>query len=256
MRRQVSSRETRTLLITALVVGIASSINPALPQPMDTSLSKPKLVVGKYMVGSPTFRIKSEADITAGKIFCAELKNGKKVLVSALHLIGPAGGNAKQFTAAECAREIRGVRIKDGFNGESIGTGGEQLLKGGDIKETNSNDYRGDLLAFSVGAGNRLVPVKLSGKLPRLNSRAFIISCREDGKQALFEGSITESTNKYIALKLRQKTYLPKTSGAPVVDSAGMLVGMVYGTNDSTTYFLNPGASIYLRLNTELKDVP
>lgn len=208
------------------------------------------------MVGSPTFQIRSEADITAGKIFCAELKNGKKVLVSALHLIGPAGGLERQYTAAECAKQIRSVKIKAGFSGQSIGTGGEQLLKNGDISKTNSNDLRGDLIAFVVNPDNQLSPVKLNGKLPRINDRAFIVSCREDGRQALFEGSITESTNKYIAIKLRENTYLPKTSGAPVIDSNGTLIGMVYGTNNSTTYYLNPGASIYLRLNTELKDVP
>lgn len=100
------------------------------------------------MVGSPTFRVKDEADITAGKIFCAELKNGKKVLVSALHLLGPAGGALKQYTAADCVKQIRGVDIRSGFRKVSIGSGGAQLLTTGDVSAVDSGDLRGDLVVF------------------------------------------------------------------------------------------------------------
>lgn len=207
------------------------------------------------MVGSPTFRLKSEADVSAGRIFCAELKNGKKVLVSALHLLGPAGGALKQYTAAECIEKIKEVIVTSGFTRTSIASGAKQLLKASSVSGVDSRDLRGDLIAFSIGNKNQLTPIKLNGKLPPPNSHAFIIASREDGKQALFEGTITESTSKYIALKFKQNPLIPRASGAPVVDSSGALVGMVFGTNDYMTYYLNPGASIYLRLNTELKDV-
>jgi|AGTN01.2.fsa_nt_gi hypothetical protein len=215
-----------------------------------------KPVLGKYMLGSPTFRLKSEADVSAGKIFCAELKNRKRVLVSALHLLGPAGGALKQFTAADCAEQIRGVTITSGSSTASIGSGGKQLLTTGNTSAVDSMDLRGDLVAFALGAKCQLTPIKLRGDLPDLNSQAFIISYLEDGRQALFEGTIVESTSKFIAVKLKKTTQIKSASGSPVVDSAGSLVGMIYGTNDRTTYYLNPGASIYLRLNTELKDVP
>jgi hypothetical protein len=214
---------------------------------------KPK--VGTYAVGLPFFRIKDEQDICAGKIFCVELKNGKKVLVTALHLIGPASGAAKQFTAAQCAGRIRKVDV---FPTSAVGKtkpiaiGLKQLLTAGDLSRVDSKDLRGDLLAFSVDDKCQLTPFKISSKQPAVNTAAYIVSSASDNKQDVFEGTITNSTNKYLTIKLKKPILLPRVSGAPVIDSNGIVVGMVYGTNDNATYFLNPGPSIYLRLTIEV----
>jgi hypothetical protein len=212
-------------------------------------------IVGRYAVGQPVFRIKGEPDISAGKIFCVQLKTGKKFLVTALHLIGPAGGGASQFNAEHCARLIRRVDVLPTLattQTKLIATGEKQLLTAGDLSRVDTRDLRGDLLAFSIGEKCQLTPFKISSKLPVVNTKAYIVTSCSDNKQALFEGSIVESNNNYVAIKLTKPTLLPRVSGAPVIDSNGFIVGMVYGTNNNATYYLNPGASIYLRLSVEL----
>jgi len=208
-------------------------------------------------VGMPEFILKNKETCLAGRMFAVKLRNGKSVLVTPLHLLGPSTGFDQQFTVADCKKSIASVNIRNLTYTKKIGTTGALLLNTGDLSQLSAKDLTGDLLAFARGPKEVLNPIKMVASLPVKGATVFVCTREQDNpgsKLLYFEGQTSSVGPKVIEIKLKKPLVSQALSGSPVVDEAGSLVGMVYGKDDQgKTFFLNPGAAIYKRLNSEIE---
>ena len=214
-------------------------------------------------VGEPTFYLKDGQKFTGGKIFSVYLKTGKSVFVTPLHLVGPSTGFLRQLTAQDCQSQLVRVEIRDFKTGKLLGIGTKPLLLSGDLSRSNSGDLRGDLLALKASAKCKLQPLKLRESVPALGTPVFLFTNERaaatslvggDRKVQPFSATVKTTAPGHIVIKMDRAIRLGALSGSPVLDERGFLVGMVYGGREEEgVMMLNPGSSIYSRLNTEIK---
>jgi len=229
---------------TATTTGAAKTKLPAAP---------PKIEDG--FVLRPTFHT-ADGDYDAGTAFVVALPViNRTVVVTALHLLGPAGGLDKQLSAKEAADFAKSVSLVDAFGAEvKVPDAGPCLF----IPKAGAGDEpteAGDVLAFWGSDDQVLVASQFSDKLAEAGDTVWLAAAVLGGAppdQRFHAAKVIGLTpTKELIYEFENPNIeLRATSGAPVVNELGHVVAINCsgGTHPETKAVLgigNPSLKFY-----------
>lgn len=185
-------------------------------------------------VFDPTF-VTTEGDLEAGKVFVATLPACKEaLLVSALHLFGPAGGMSKQSTGNQIAGLVKNISLigivdnkkVDEFKARSLTPGNAACCS--DKADTGV----GDVVAFAAPEALRHLALPVSTKPLKKGDKVFVLSTIvTPGVKRLSHAAVVEGMESgyWTYLYSEPGFVIRATSGAPVVNEAGEVVAINLG---------------------------
>jgi hypothetical protein len=186
----------------------------------------------------PTFTLKDGHTVEAGTAFGATMDGGEPVLLSALHLLGEAGGLDKQIPAQQVPDVVAAVSLFNMDRSRLLGTAGKGLLREGQPlgEGRTEGDCRGDIVAFRLSKQSGVGVAPLAKANPGFSTPVWVVGKEfsQSGAAAeAFPGVVWVSTRKALVVVMRTRVDLSGFSGAPVVNAQGEIVGMVIGGGDS-----------------------
>jgi hypothetical protein len=190
-----------------------------------------------WFVFRPTFTT-TEGEIRAGSAFFVRLPDHPHpILLTAIHLLGPAGGMAKDVPPADVPKVVHRLRLNDCFSeGHEIQFASEPLV----IPEAaplGEPGKAGDVLAFWGPSDKRIHVLELAPEAPGKDEPVWLVAPLRSGapaEQRLHPASMVGITKagEYVYRFDNPKLSIRGTSGAPVLNAAGELVAINLGGYD------------------------
>ncbi|MBX9693304.1 MAG: hypothetical protein K2Z81_13030 [Cyanobacteria bacterium] len=201
------------------------------------------------MVGQPVVHLANGDSYSAGKAFAIRWFRGRTILVSPLHLLGPAGGLEHYIEPTRISAEVREIEVRDLFDRSTLVRVNKSLLTTGIPVEKGTGDVSTDLMAFEIQGSCSLHVFNLSATLPAVGTRVHLATC-ERGSSGVryFKGVITKSSNTGLVIKMNEDLQPGASSGAPVIDDKNQLVAMMVGHQTNELIVAVPVNRIYERL--------
>lgn len=245
---------------TALAVRWLGSAQQA-PQVNSTVVAiEPKLPM--QAIGHPRF-VKNDGKIwSAGTAFLVRWDTGDPVLLTAHHLLGPAGGLEKEIPPGEVAMQIKTVRFNDFLNRFVSGTT-TQVMALSPLAQPAPDDQSRDMVAFrftpEAGAepGKELQVLPLATANPAVNEPLWLVGRASGEKRAGTEGVLLYparavlSEDKRLVIQMKEAVPGRGFSGAPVVNAKGEVVGLMLSSSqwmDVNFFVCNPVSALRARL--------
>lgn len=178
----------------------------------------------------PQFEFNQQA-FAAGTAFVLDrpVNNAKAVLITAHHLFGSAGGLSTEIKWQELAQKITGVECT--FFGPGVGA----IALGAPFSVPNADSFVNggiDLAAFPIPSVQPFA-LKLAKTNPAQGAQVFLIAqlVGDNSAQNLVHPGQVVSINKYLMrFEYTDPAFkLQATSGAPVVNEVGQVVGVNVG---------------------------
>ncbi|MEZ6187386.1 MAG: hypothetical protein R3F62_20540 [Planctomycetota bacterium] len=216
------------IVLGLAALGVLALVAAALrPRPRRVPPGPPPALAGSIL--RPVFHTRSEGPIEAGTAFVVRVPGlERNVLLTALHLLGPDGGMSRAVPAAEVSAEVEAVSLTDAFTGYGAFEAEEAIL----IPSASlaSNSTPGDVLAFWVARGEGS-PLTLAPEAARVGQRVWLSAKLVDGSDTqLHPARVVElAPGTFYYEYLGRGPELQATSGAPVLDGAGEVVGINLG---------------------------
>ncbi len=204
----------------------------------------------------PTFTLKSGNRWGAGKAWCGKLKDGRVFVFTALHLFGPDAGLPQQLPADKLAGSLKQVDLVTCGKAQAQSTTTRVLSKTGFVLDERTMDFTGDVVILQTPANVGAKPFPLANRPATVGEPVWLYTrLAQPGSTAqLYPAAVTNSSARMLQVKLNTPLAIQATSGSPVIDKQGQVVGMLIAGNEGEgIVFCNPGSAIYNRV---LKDVP
>jgi hypothetical protein len=187
------------------------------------------------VVFRPTFTT-DRGKVTAGTAFAIQIPEcDEAVLLTALHLFGPAGGLIEDIPPEMLGGAVRSIALEGCFNPDRKADFAAQTLT---IQHSQPHPHRspaGDIAAFRIPAPTPLHPLKLAPSLPAVGERVFLAA------QVLIGASEEERIHPAVVLDVahvkmgfvyefdNSNIHIAATSGAPVLNQMGEVVAINLG---------------------------
>ena len=218
------------------------------------TVSAPVAAGGAPKLGQPVIHLFDGTECQAGKAFAVAWFAGRKLLVSPLHLLGPAGGLSAYIEPAEIPTKLRELEVLDPSSGRKLLSVSKSLLKTGIPVEKGRGDVSEDLMAFEIEGNCPLHVFALSNKLPSVGLHVKVISRERESNSGVreFRGVVSQSSNTGLVVRMDDFFETGASSGAPVVDDRDNLVGMMVGHQSDELIVAIPVNRIYGRIFKEI----
>ena len=206
-------------ILAALAVATTSVVIAAPPPAVEKAICRPE------------FQIEKET-VSAGTAFVLDLQGAhvRSFLVSAHHLFGPDGGYATQIPWSEVSAKVKSMQCTSLSDG-AVWTVGHALTMSG--AERFGDGYLRDLSAFAfedVSATSRPTHLKLAARMPKVGQSVWLLAEVVEGAPRsllLHHAVVTYSQADAMQYNFdNAKLSIRATSGAPVLDDAGDVVGV------------------------------
>jgi hypothetical protein len=202
--------------------------------------------VPQNVLVKPTFLL-ANGSWSGGTAFLLRSADRPEVLlVTCHHLFGPATGREKQMTNQEIARDVRGAVGLSMQDGATILVA-PKYLKVPAARAMDENGAERDLALFVVRSEEKLPALELAdGAPPRVGQTVYVFArLRSEERPRLLEAVVAQVAENWLLYAFKDKLDLAGTSGAPVLDEKGRVVGMNVGGGEQdgrVTGVANSGA--------------
>ncbi|MET0270601.1 MAG: serine protease [Sphingomonas sp.] len=167
----------------------------------------------------------------AGTAFVVD--GARPLLVTAHHLFGEMGGLPEEVRWRDMPRRATSARCRQVKGGARLTTGAALAIDGAhSLSPTSTVEYR-DIAAFPLAGGGAGVPrLTLAEREPATGSRVWLVAQVRGGDPATLLHRATVVGHEQGAMVYAfddTRIELQATSGAPIVDAEGKLVGINLG---------------------------
>ncbi len=231
--------------LMALILGVTAFALPACAQ------------YGGIPVGIPKFVFKDGQTHMAGKAFGVNWFKGRKLLIAPYHLLGPAGGFGHYVDPRNLPTEITAVNVMDLQRRQVVATAGHALTSWACPVERSNGDLGGDLMAFELPGRCNLPVLTIAPPLLPAKTKVWVLTKTNNSTGTTadrYAGEVTSCYRTAMVLKMDQVVDAAASSGSPVVNDKGQMVGMMVGTMDDARRNVAciPAQNIYERLLKEV----
>lgn len=186
--------------------------------------------------------------VRAGTAFAARLRGSEYPLIlSSLHLLGPAGGLPDDLPAEQVPQLWHGLDLSDCVSGQSIKRlAGEGLLIS-QAKPFPEVSPRGDVIAYQPSSVLNFRPFPLADSMPRAGETVWLVS-EVIGSQSLTHRATVRGIERgWLAYEFAEGSLeLRATSGAPVLNTAGQVVAINAGGRQGDGVTIGMGSPVTL----------
>ncbi len=232
--------------LVALVLVLSAACGKSSEDPSKGSSATPAApsIRAETAVYRPIFSTTAGV-MEAGTAFVAKVSpGGPTLLITAHHLFGEMGGLDREYTWSELPAFVTGVTGKPVEKGAPVRAGAALLLKGA-IAFTQTH-MGGDVAAFPVTDPANVPALTFAAKLPAPGTEVFLIA-KLDGAPAdklRYRGVVEAVEDGAIGVALDDKGLaLRGSSGAPIVNAAGEVVGINLASGEMGGKTIAMGAS-------------
>jgi hypothetical protein len=251
-----SDTATNTADTTSLDDGNASSQN-------SSSLTPPRLSAGGRQTAAnppvvtagtlfrPTFNT-FDGPVAAGTAFAARLPGSSTpIILSALHLLGPAGGLPNDIPASELTHAWRSLEVDDCVTSQTVGLIAGRPLPLLSTAPFPQQSQQGDVVAYLPNERGTFQTLPLASSPPAPNDVVWLVSQVIGSNAIVHKAKVLGEEDGWLVYQFESNSLeLRATSGAPVVNSAHQVVavnagggtdgGVVMGLGTPVTKFLAP----------------
>lgn len=218
--------------------GAASSVSRDLTENLSTKSksSWDSLKEGKS-VCRPEFTTEL-GPLRAGTAFILGVpsKNAKALLVTAHHLFGPDGGLSRQLSWQELPEKVE--RAQCAF----LSGHGSSITVGRPVRIKNATPYNGggnirDMAAFPIMDTPPYV-LRLAEAVPKIGDTVWLVARVISGAEAgevIHRARVVRSDGRLLRFEYDDRSMnIQATSGAPIVNEHGQVVGINFGAIESS----------------------
>jgi len=240
----------KSIFIFALLSALfLTSCSPA----TESASTPPELLDNTIL--RPEFEL-SDVTFAAGTAFAIEMDDKNVSLVlTAYHLFGEAGGLEEEIPSEKIPDVLERVVFTDAYTDELCGECEKVLL----IEDADSiPNVDKDLVAFYFGEDLDANKLKLSSKLPKKGETVWLAAPTiYSVEPKLHKATVRSASNISLIFEYEEKDIvLTATSGAPILNSAGEVVGLNVGGGEQYGKIVgvaNPCTSIRKKLKKALR---
>jgi hypothetical protein len=215
-----------------------------------------KPVVTAGMLFGPTFQMKSDKT-SGGVMFAARLPDSDRpILLSAMHLFGPATGMDKQLSVDEITKTWQSVKGDDLVDDKTTSFSGLGLALPGASAEFEPSPA-GDVVVFVPQENRGLKPITISAEVPKEGDVVWLLSHTLAGDSLAHRAvCLTIVHENFLVYRFDEPIGIAGTSGGAIVNERGFVVAVQRGggSKDGKTLGAGSLASRFLPILTrELK---
>jgi hypothetical protein len=207
--------------------------------------------IGRFVALRPLFVPRKGAAFRAGTAVAVRLKPGDQpILLTALHLFGPAGGLDRDLAPAELDGAIREVLLLPMGGKKPIAAARGAVRKSGAKLPAEGLDVKNDLAAFRLAPRARVNALPLAAADPRMGEWVWIVGDTVDHEpetQRMFAGQVMMVSPEGAMVRLKERFSPQAFSGAPVINARAEVVGLLIGGGEGQDV-IHPAGSIRKRL--------
>jgi hypothetical protein len=183
----------------------------------------------------PTFIFDQRHAATAG-VAWPVMEAGKQYLVTAHHILGPAGGLKTQLAPRDVAREVKAIASLCLGDGKTVFLATPALyVPKARIYDENGGDA--DVAVARLPDARGVKPLVLAAAAPKKNDPAWLfVRLVDRDRPTLYPVTVIEVTPGFVQYKVEDKSLnLRAATGAPVLNAAGEVISMHLGFGKQTT---------------------
>lgn len=183
----------------------------------------------------PAFTLADGKSFEAGVAFAADW-NGETLVLSATHIFGPPGGLAEAIPPEKLASTVKSVRFTEAWTHEKVG--GERVVVTVPGAHVMGADATGDLSVFRTPpsldrlagpAVTPLVPLTLAAADPKVGDVVWLAGPVVGDTAPLHSAKVVEVKPGFLFYAFDAPVDLTATSGSPLIDTKGQVVGIHLG---------------------------
>ncbi len=170
----------------------------------------------------------SEGEVNAGTAFAAKLTGKSQILiVSALHLFGPAGGLKTNIQADKLTTAWKKLVVEDCKSQNYFGEIQMQPINLSGARPHPQKSAIGDIAACTVTDATAIKALPLSQRIPSNGERVWLVSKLPGSRELLHPATVERLDDGWLLYSFPDRSInLQSTSGAPIIDHKGQVVAV------------------------------